>query len=278
MPSAEVPSAEVPSAEVAGPQPKRRILVTNDDGVRAPGIHVLIQALVDAGREVVVAAPLDDRSGASAALMARFLDDILYEEVDLERLEGVPVFGVDGPPALAVLASRLGAFGEPPELIMSGINPGANTGRAVLHSGTVGAVLAGANFGMSGIAVSVVPGDPMMWDTAATVAIAALDLIETAPPGTVLNINVPNRALSDIKGVEAGRLAPFGTVQAALISTDEGRISMELKATDRELDPDTDTQLVTDGFVSITSLVGPRAVDPGDAATALAGALGAPLP
>jgi len=263
---------------VAGPQPKRRILVTNDDGVRAPGIHVLIQALVDAGREVVVAAPLDDRSGASAALMARFLDDILYEEVDLERLEGVPVFGVDGPPALAVLASRLGAFGEPPELIMSGINPGANTGRAVLHSGTVGAVLAGANFGMSGIAVSVVPGDPMMWDTAATVAIAALDLIETAPPGTVLNINVPNRALSDIKGVEAGRLAPFGTVQAALISTDEGRISMELKATDRELDPDTDTQLVTDGFVSITSLVGPRAVDPGDAATALAGALGAPLP
>ena len=256
----------------------RRILVTNDDGVRAPGIHVLTQALVEAGRDVVVAAPLDDRSGASAALMARFLDDILYEEVDLERLEGVPVYGVDGPPALAVLASRLGAFGEPPELIVSGINPGANTGRAVLHSGTVGAVLAGANFGMSGIAVSVVPGDPMMWDTAASVAVAALGLIDNGPSGTVLNINVPNRHLRDIKGVEPGRLAPFGTVQAALISTEEGRISMELKATDRELDPDTDTQLVVNGFVSITSLVGPRAVDPGDSASSLAGALGASLP
>ena len=256
----------------------RRILVTNDDGVRAPGLHVLTQALVEAGRDVVVAAPLDDRSGASAALMARYLDDILYEEVDLEQLEGVPVFGVDGPPALAVLASRLGAFGDPPELVVSGINPGANTGRAVLHSGTVGAALAGANFGMSGIAISVVPGKPIRFDTAATVAIAALALIDDAPPGTVLNINVPNRALGDVKGVEAGRLAPFGTVQAALISTEEGRISMELKATDRELDPDTDTQLVVDGFVSITSIVGPRAVDPGDAATSLAGALGAPLP
>ena len=256
----------------------RRILVTNDDGVRAPGIHVLTRALVDAGRDVVVAAPLDDRSGASASLMARYLDDILYEEVDLEKLEGVPVFGVDGPPALAVLASRLGAFGEPPELIVSGINPGANTGRAVLHSGTVGAALAGANFGMSGIAISVVPGDPIMWETAASVAVAALALIDEAPPGTVLNINAPNLALRDIKGVEAGRLAPFGTVQAALISTEEGRISMELKATDRELDPDTDTQLVVDGFVSITSLVGPRAVDPGDSASALAGLLGARLP
>ena len=263
---------------MAAVEEPRRILVTNDDGVRAPGIHVLIQALVAAGREVVVAAPLDDRSGASAALMARYLDDILYEEVDLEEVEGVPVYGVDGPPALAVLASRLGAFGDPPDLIVSGINPGANTGRAVLHSGTVGAVLAGANFGMSGIAVSVVPGKPMMWDTAAAVTIAALKLIDDAPPATVLNINVPDRALDDIEGVRAGSLAPFGTVQAALISTDEGRISMELKATDRELDPDTDTQLVVDGFVSITSLVGPRAVDPGDCAPALAGALGAPLP
>ena len=256
----------------------RRILVTNDDGVRAPGIHVLIQALVAAGRDVVVAAPLDDRSGASAALMARYLDDILYEEVELEKVEGVPVYGVDGPPALAVLASRLGAFGDPPDLMVSGINPGANTGRAVLHSGTVGAVLAGANFGMSGMAVSVVPGDPIMWETAAAVTIAALRLIDEAPPATVFNINVPDRALIDLEGVRAGRLAPFGTVQAALISSDEGRISMELKATDRELDPDTDTQLVVDGFVSISSLVGPRAVDPGDCAPALAGALGAPLP
>lgn len=246
-----------------------KILVTNDDGVRAPGIHVLTQALVNAGHDVVVAAPLDDRSGASAALMARYMDDILYEEVALERLEGVPVFGVDGPPALAVLASRLGAFGDPPDLIVSGINPGANTGRAVLHSGTVGACLAGANFGISGLAVSVVPGDPLRWDTAAAVALAALDWVKDAPRRTVLNVNVPDLPESDLKGVRVGKLAPFGTVQAALVGSDRGRISMELKATDQKLDDDTDTMLVRKGFVAVTSIVGPRAVDPGDAAEAL---------
>jgi 5'-nucleotidase len=255
-----------------------RILVTNDDGVRAPGIHVLTQALVDAGRDVVVAAPLDDRSGASAALMARFMDDILYEEVGLERLEGVPVFGIDGPPALAVLASRLGAFGDPPDIIVSGINPGANTGRAVLHSGTVGACLAGANFGLSGLAVSIVPGDPLRWDTAAAVAVAALRWVEEAPRRTVLNVNVPDLPQDQVKGVRVGRLAPFGTVQAALVGQAEGRISMELKAQDQKLDDDTDTMLVLDGYVAVTSIVGPRAVDAGDVADALAKSMKAPLP
>lgn len=251
-----------------------RVLVTNDDGVRAPGIHALTQALIEAGRDVVVAAPLDDRSGASAALMARFMDDILYEEVDLERLEGVPVFGVDGPPALAVLASRLGAFGPPPDFIVSGINPGANTGRAVLHSGTVGATLAGANFGISGVAVSLVAGDPLHWATAASAAVAGLAWVEAAARRTVLNINVPNVPMAEVKGVREGKLAPFGTVQAALTGQAEGRISMELKATDQKLDDDTDTMLVRNGFISITSIVGPAAVDPGDAAETLQNALG----
>ena len=248
--------------------------MTNDDGVRAPGIHVLIQALVDDGRDVFVAAPLDDRSGASAALMARYMDDILYEEVGLERLEGVPVFGVDGPPALAVLAARLGAFGDPPDLVVSGINPGANTGRAVLHSGTVGAALAGANFGVSGLAVSIAPGKPIKWDTAASVAVTALGWVEAARRGTVLNVNVPNLELDEVKGVRVGRLAPFGTVQAALTGKGEGRISMELRANEQKLDADTDTMLVLGGYVSVTSLVGPRAVDPGDAAEVLAAGIG----
>lgn len=254
-----------------------RILVTNDDGVRAPGIHVLTQALIHAGRDLVVAAPLDDRSGASASLMARYMDDILYEEVELERLEGVPVYGIDGPPALAVLASRLGAFGEGPDLIASGINPGANTGRAVLHSGTVGAALAGANFGLSGLAVSVVPGDPIQWETAAAMAVAALKWVEAAPRGTVLNVNVPDLPLDQVKGVKVARLAPFGTVRAALINSGEGRISMELQASDQKLDDDTDTMIVLDGYVSVTSIVGPRAVDGGDVADALAKAMKAPL-
>jgi uncharacterized protein YndB with AHSA1/START domain len=70
------------------------------------------------------------------------------------RLVHTEAYGVDGPPGLSVLAARQGGFGDPPELVVSGINPGHNTGRAVLHSGTVGAALAAANFGVSGLAVS----------------------------------------------------------------------------------------------------------------------------
>jgi 5'-nucleotidase len=133
-----------------------KLLVTNDDGVAATGLHVLARTLVEAGYDVVVAAPDGERSGASAALGHLRLDQALpVEAVDVEGLEGVPVWAVGGPPGLCVLAARLGGFGDPPDLIVSGINSGANTGRAVLHSGTIGAALTAANFGASGIAVSL---------------------------------------------------------------------------------------------------------------------------
>ncbi|HKH05791.1 MAG TPA: 5'/3'-nucleotidase SurE [Acidimicrobiales bacterium] len=133
-----------------------KILVTNDDGVAATGLHVLARTLVDAGYDIVVAAPDGERSGASAALGHMRLDQALpVTAVDVEGLEDVPVWAVGGPPGLCVLAGRLGGFGDPPDLIVSGINSGANTGRAVLHSGTVGAALTAANFGASGIAVSL---------------------------------------------------------------------------------------------------------------------------
>src|SRR4051794_35335379 len=129
-----------------------RVLVTNDDGVTAPGIRHLALAVAEAGHEVVVAAPLTDMSGSGAALGRLHIDDHIDVEAHrLEGLEGVACYGVDGPPALAVLASRLGGFGEPCDVVLSGINPGANTGRATLHSGTVGAALTAANFGASGL-------------------------------------------------------------------------------------------------------------------------------
>ena len=75
--------------------------------------------------------------------------------VELPGLAGVPAYALDGAPGLCVLAARLGGFGDPPDVVMSGINPGCNTGRAVLHSGTVGAALTAANFGVRGLAVSI---------------------------------------------------------------------------------------------------------------------------
>lgn len=133
-----------------------KVLVTNDDGVGSRGLHALVRALVDAGYDVVAVAPNRDFSGSGAAIGHIHADDhIDAERIELPGLAGVPAYAVDGPPGLCVLAARLGGFGDPPDIVVSGINPGCNTGRAVLHSGTVGAALTAANFGVRGLAVSI---------------------------------------------------------------------------------------------------------------------------
>ena len=261
----------------AGADGRPRVLVTNDDGVHAPGLTALAQALVDGGCDVVVVAPDDDRSGSGAGIgPVRAGEGIQLVAVELEGLHGVPAYGIGGPPALAVMAARLGAFGEPPVLVASGVNPGHNTGRSVLHSGTVGAALTAANFGVSGLAVSLGFGEPLHLDTAGAVAVAATRWILGAPARTVLNVNVPNLPLDDVAGVRWARLAPFGTVRAALADGSNGRLQIELQATDVELDPDTDTALVGAGYVTVTGLTGLRATERTDAAETIAAELRSP--
>jgi 5'-nucleotidase len=236
-----------------------RVLVTNDDGVTSPGIAALARSLVDAGHDVVVAAPLDDRSGSGAGIGPMHLNDhIIVESAEIPDLPRVPAFGVEGPPALAVMAARLGAFGEPPALIASGINPGCNTGRSVLHSGTVGAALTAANFGISAVAVSIDVGDDYHFDTAGDLGAAVVSWLATQPPRTVINLNVPNVSLDQILGVRAARLAPFGTVRAAIVEHRRGRLQLEMRTTGVELAPDTDTAVVKAGFAAVTALAGIR--------------------
>ena len=247
-----------------------RVLVTNDDGIRAPGIAPLAAAVVAAGHDVVVAAPQEDMSGSSAAIGRMHADETIdVEEVALPDV-AAPCFGVLGPPALAVMAARLGGFGEPPAMIVSGINPGPNTGRAVLHSGTVGAALTAANFGVSGLAVSIGVGDPYRWETAADLAVAGLGWLVDQPAKTVLNLNVPNLAREEVRGVRAASLAPFGTVRAALVESQGGGLQMELAEHGVELPPDSDTALVRAGWAALTSLVGIRAVEGPEVAGAVA--------
>src|SRR3954453_16939234 len=147
--------------------------------------------LAGTGHEIVVAGPLDDRSGSGAGIgPVHLTEGLALGEVEVDGL-GVPCFGIDGPPALAVLAARLGGFGDPPDLVVSGINPGPNTGRSTLHSGTVGAALTGANFGVSGVAVSIGVGEPAHWATAAAVAVASLDWLVAQPAKTAGNTHGP---------------------------------------------------------------------------------------
>jgi 5'-nucleotidase len=245
---------------MAAPQPHPvRVLVTNDDGVSSPGIAALARALVDAGHDVVVAAPLDDRSGSGAGIGPMHLNEhIIVESAEITGLPRVPAFGVEGPPALAVMAARLGAFGEPPAIVASGVNPGCNTGRSVLHSGTVGAALTAANFGISGLAVSIDVGQAYHFETAGELAVALIEWLAGQPPRTVINLNVPNLPLADVRGVRPARLAPFGTVRAAIAEHRHGKLQLEMRATGVELSPDTDTALVQAGFAAVTAIAGIR--------------------
>src|SRR4051812_34983506 len=236
-----------------------RILVTNDDGIDAPGLHALAGAVAAAGHDVVVAASLDDRTGSGAAVgPSGMTEGITLEHREVPGLPGVPAFGLDAPPALIVLVSRLGAFGDAPELVVSGINPGPNTGRALMHSGTVGAALTAANLGVSALAVSQGLGEPMLWDTSAALAGAALEWVLRAPERTVLNLNVPNLPLAEVRGVRWATLAPFGTVRTAVTGAAEGLLQVEFRPTEEQLDADTDTALVAAGYASVTTVVGVR--------------------
>ena len=234
-----------------------RLLVTNDDGIDAEGLHVLARVLVEAGHDVVVAAPDFDASGTGAGLGVFHADS----HIDVKRVDipdcDAPAWAVAGPPGLCVLAARLGAFGEPPEVVVSGINAGLNTGRAILHSGTVGAALTAQNFGAKGLAVSVEAVTPWRFDTAATVALEVLDQLIEAPPRSVLNLNVPALSRAELMGLRWARLAAFGAVRAAIGEVEaDGRLQIELRATDETLPDDTDTALCEAGFAALTSIVG----------------------
>jgi 5'-nucleotidase len=206
---------------------------------------------------VIVAAPASDASGSGAALGVFHADS----HIDVKRMDipdcDAPAWAVAGPPGLCVLAARLGAFGDPPEIVVSGINAGLNTGRAILHSGTVGAALTAQNFGAKGLAVSVEAVTPWRFDTAATVALEVLDQLIEAPPRSVLNLNVPAVSRSDLMGLRWARLAAFGAVRAAIGEVEaDGRLQIELRATDETLPDDTDTALCEAGFAALTSIVG----------------------
>jgi 5'-nucleotidase len=167
------------------------------------------------------------------------------------------VYSIDAPPAMAVFATALGAFGELPDVIASGINPGNNTGHLVLHSGTVGATLTGAGYGIPGVAVSIdwsVEGD-YHWDVPARLAAAAVEWV-AKPDGDprVLNLNAPNLPLGEIKGVREAELAPAGEVWVASADVSQGDLRIEINGR-ADPAPATDVALVRDGFVTVTPLM-----------------------
>jgi 5'-nucleotidase len=233
------------------------VLVTNDDGVDAPGIRVLAGALAAAGHEVLVVAPADDRSGSGAAIGKLYRDrphPVVPHTWD--DYPDIRVLAIDSPPGTAVLAACLGAFGEIPDLVAAGINPGANTGHLVIHSGTVGAALTAAGFDVPAIAVSMrwSTENDYHWETAAAFAVAAVDWVakpDAAP--RVVNINVPNVPISEIVGVQETELAPHGEVWVASADASSGDLKLDVKGR-ADAAPGTDVAAVASGYVSVTPL------------------------
>lgn len=245
-----------------------RILITNDDGVQAPGINVLAAAVAAAGHDVIVVAPSGERSGSGAAMgTVGHGTEIDVQHYDLGN--GIPAYSVEGPPALCSLLGFFEVFGPVPDLVLAGVNPGANTGRGLLQSGTVGAILTAADLGISGIAVSQQypeAGVEQRFATAAEVVVSLLPWLVQQPRKTALNVNVPNALHGELRGFRWGRIAAFGPTKMRMVGPVPGVVQTLVTPREVELRPDTDTALVAAGFVSITSVVTPRATEPFDPA------------
>jgi 5'-nucleotidase len=246
-----------------------RCLVTNDDGIGSEGVRVLALVALEAGLDVVVAAPMQECSGASASITAVEEDGrFVVEPRAVPGLsEARAVLAVGGLPAFIALTGMRGAFGPPPDVVLSGINNGPNTGYAVLHSGTAGAALTASTFGARAMAVSlnvrlgsvsgagVAPASsPPHWETAAEVARRALPVLLAAGPATVLNVNAPNIPLDELRGFERARLARFGAVQTNVAERGEGYVKVAVAEIEADYEPGTDAALVAAGYATVTPL------------------------
>ena len=181
-----------------------RILLTNDDGIHAPGIHALHAALRECGHEVHVVAPLKENSGVSASLTLRGRLHVYDVEED-----GLVGQAVDGTPADCVKLALTTLLRDAPDLVVAGLNNGGNLGTDVFYSGTVGAAVEACMFGLPAAAVS--RGRPAEEPPAACAAHAArlVTAFDWAgfPRGRVLNINYPRRPAAEWRGVRAAAMS-----------------------------------------------------------------------
>jgi 5'-nucleotidase len=216
---------------------------------------------------VVVAAPMREASGAGAGVgpLHTMSEGIEIDRLDIAGLEGIPTYGVDALPALIVLVGCLDAFGDAPDVVVSGINPGRNVGRAALHSGTVGAALTAAHFQKRALAVSIQSGPfsgfesigpfRIHFETASTIAAALLPHVAGSPPSTVINCNVPNLPASELRGIRWAHLARTGLIRSVAVGhPDGGRMHLDLGFADPQEGDRSDEAMTARGFVTLTAL------------------------
>ena len=228
-----------------------RILISNDDGVTAPGLAALYAALADY-TECVVIAPEQDKSGASSSLT---LDRPLHPQYLANGF-----ISLNGTPTDCIHLGLNGLLEREADMVVSGINLGANLGDDVLYSGTVAAALEGRFLGRTGFAFSFAS---RQLDNLATAAYYARKLVEAhasldLPPRTVLNVNIPNLPLDHIRGIQLTRLGHRARAAAPLKVVDpRGKEGYWIAAAGDAEDggEGTDFHAVMQGYVSVTPLL-----------------------
>lgn len=235
-----------------------RILVTNDDGIEAEGISELARVASETGMEVVVSAPAAERSGSSAALVAvESPTGVVTDAVTLPAAPNAAAYGVHASPALITVMAATGAFGPRPDLVLSGINHGPNTGLMVLHSGTVGAAFTAVAHGVPAIAFSHAAARPGRWDTAAIVVRHVVQwALGQELPAVVLNVNIPDVSPPELRGIRSARLAAFGAAQAQVEIADRTQ-TVTVSEADEPQDFDSDVALLEAGWATVTPVAAP---------------------
>jgi 5'-nucleotidase len=229
----------------------KRILVSNDDGVHAPGLRALVEALSALG-EVSVMAPLTEQSATSHALT-------LHHPLRIKDL-GDRTFGVEGTPTDCVLLAVREFLGARPDLVVSGVNHGPNMGEDVIYSGTVAAAMEGALLGIPSMAVSLASWKFREPAAAASIAAElARVLLDANPPSRFLvNVNVPPVPREEIRGIRVTRLGTRVYNDAIVKKIDpRGRDYYWIGGAAPTWEPgsDTDFAAVEEGYVSLTPLL-----------------------
>jgi len=227
-----------------------KILVSNDDGYFAPGITLLAEALRQLG-EVTVVAPERDRSGASNSLT-------LDRPLTVRRAPN-GYFSVNGTPTDCVHIAVTGLLDFTPDVVVSGVNLGANMGDDTIYSGTVAAAVEGYLLGIPSVAVSLTSKVGEHFDSAIGVAVQMVERLRRQPFGepVLLNVNVPDIPAGNLRGVEITRLGKRHKAEPVVkLQTPRGETAYWIGPAGGAADagPGTDFHAVEAGRVSVTPL------------------------
>jgi len=227
-----------------------KILISNDDGYMAEGIRALADAMSSLG-DITVVAPDRNRSGASNSLT-------LENPLRVNKLES-GVYRVEGTPTDCVHLAITGLLDDEPDMVVAGINAGANLGDDVLYSGTVAAAIEGRFLGLPAVAISLNGHTATHYETAAWAAKKLISQLLTSslPADTILNVNVPDLPIDQITGFESTRLGRRHKAEPVIKELDpRGRAMYWVGPAGEEEDagPGTDFDAINRGAVSVTPL------------------------